>query len=105
MLSYDANDRNEERMQQRRVLFARLRFVKMKLVKEISRDKDEVFVKVSAPSAILMHTAEQIGMEKKLRDGMYAEFTRCKLASALQSSESLIVTMLNAQRQDARFRE
>ena len=71
-------DGNEERRKRRSVLLARLNFIGLKVETELSRDEDEVFVKITSAADMMLETAERIGMEKKLKSGGYEHFSRDK---------------------------
>ena len=60
----------------RRAIAARCRFVGLEVVLALSRDGDEVLMKLSAPDELLEEMAEQLTMEKRLKVGGYIDFTR-----------------------------
>ena len=67
-----------ETLARRRALHARMRCLGLALSFDLSRDADEVLIKVKAPEEMLEEMAERLTMEKKLAkgDGLYADFTR-----------------------------
>mgnify|MGYP000846242841 CR=1 FL=1 len=65
---------------QRDVVAARVRSIGIEAVADLSRDRDEVLLKLSAPDALLEKMAEHLTMEKRLkadrrgREGYYTDF-------------------------------
>ena len=65
---------------QREIVAARARSIGIEAVADLSRDRDEVLLKLSAPDALLEKMAERLTMEKRLkadrrgREGYYTDF-------------------------------
>ena len=82
----------------RKVLTARMRFVGLEVTQQISRDEDEVFLKIAAPDSLLEEMAEQICMDKRLRVGGYSNFTRESKKLFVSASGTSFFSSLERQR-------
>ena len=83
-----------EVLAKRKGIHARMRAVGLTLAFQLSRDGDEILVKVKAPEALLEQAAERMGLEKKLKSGGYADFRvqRKALFAPVEGSPSLFTS-------------
>ena len=65
-----------ETLKRRQALHARMRCLGLALSFDLSRDADEVLIKIKASEEMLENMAERLAIEKKLISGGYADFTR-----------------------------
>ena len=89
---------SSEESNERRVLMARMRFIGLEIARDLSRDADEVLLKLAAPDALLEETAEYTTMEKRLKAGGYTAFTRDTKKLFVPAGASSFFSSLERQR-------
>jgi hypothetical protein len=82
----------------RRTIASRMRFIGLDVAREISRDGDEVLLKIAANDELLEEIAEQITMEKRLKAGGYTDYTREAKKLFAPASSSSFFSSLERQR-------
>lgn len=75
-----------------------MRFVGLDVSREVSRDGDEVLLKLAAKDELLEEIAEQVTMEKRLKAGGYTDFAREQKKLFVPASATSFFSSLERQR-------
>ena len=82
----------------RRTIASRMRFIGLKLSREVSRSGNEVLLKIAAPDRLLEEFAERTSMEKRLETGGYTDYTRETRKLFARAASGTLFSSLERQR-------